>query len=156
MKHSGMQAATYTVKAGDTLKPAFALDQFKNRQFEVEVLAPNGFYRRFTGSAHEAPAVVIATLEQRNGKPTGVLELHLHNPTYTAQSLTVADNSYGRAPTTKTLRPGATETVAVLLESSHHWYDLTIQAADSKASAHFAGRIETGRPTQTDPLMGNA
>jgi phospholipase C len=155
-KQPGMQAATYTVKAGDTLKPTFALDQFKDGQFEVEVLAPNGFYRRFTGSAHEAPVVVIATLQQRNGKPTGLLELHLHNPTYTEQSLTVADNSYGVAPITKTLPPSATETVTIPLESSHHWYDLTIQATDSKALAHFAGRIETGNATLTDPLMGNA
>jgi phospholipase C len=99
---------------------------------------------------------VVATLQERNGKPTGVLELHLHNPTSTAQRLTVADKSYGAAPTTKTVHPGATETVAIPLESSHYWYDLTIQAADSKALAHFAGRIETGRATQTDPLMGKA
>jgi phospholipase C len=71
----GMQAATYSVKAGDTLKPSIALDQFKDGHFEIEVLAPNGFYRRFTGSAHEAPILVTALLQQRNGSPTGALEV---------------------------------------------------------------------------------
>jgi phospholipase C len=151
-----MRAATYTVKAGDTLKPAIALDQFKNGQFEIEVLAPNGFYRRFTGSAREAPVAVIATLQQPNGKPTAMLELRLHNPASTAQSLTITDNSYGATNITRSLPAAATQTVSIPLESSHHWYDLTIQAGNSKALAHFAGRIETGIATKTDPLMGNA
>jgi phospholipase C len=150
-----MLAATYTVKAGDTLKPSFAIEQFKDGLFEIEVMAPNGFYRRFTGSAHEAPAAVTATVQQRNGKATRTLELHLHNPASTAQSLTVADNSYGAPRITKMVAPGATQTVAIPLESSHNWYDLTIQAASSKALAHLAGRIETGIATQTDPLMGS-
>jgi len=155
-KQPGMQAATYSVKAGDTLKPTFTLDQFKDGRVDIEVLAPNGFYRRFTGTAHEAPVVVLTTLQQRNGNLTGSLELHLHNPAQTAQNLTIADNSYGARAITKALAPGAKETVTIPLESSHHWYDLTIQAVNSKALAHFAGRIETGRATQTDPLMGRA
>jgi phospholipase C len=151
-----MQAATYTVKAGDTLRPAIALDQFKDGNFEIEVLAPNGFYRRFTGTAHEPPAAVVTALQQRNGNPTSSLELHLHNPSRTTQNLAIADNSYGAAAITKALRPGATETVTIPLESSHQWYDLTIQVAGGKALAHLAGRIETGSATQTDPLMGRA
>jgi phospholipase C len=149
-----MQAATYTIKAGDTLRPTIALEQFKDGQFEIEILAPNGFYRRFTGNVHEPPAVVVTTLQQRNGKPTGALELHLHNPSRSAQKLTISDNSYGAAVIAKPLEPGATETVTIPLESSHQWYDLTVQAVDGNALARFAGRIETGRATQTDPLMG--
>ncbi|QMV17312.1 phospholipase C, phosphocholine-specific [Granulicella sp. 5B5] len=155
-KRPGMQAATYTVKAGDTLRPTIALDQFKDGRFEIEVLAPNGFYRRFAGTAHEPPAVVVETLQQRDGKPTGAFNLHLHNPSSSARTLTIFDNSYGAAAITRPLGPGATETVTILLESSHQWYDLTIMSADGKALAHFAGRIETGHATQTDPLMGRA
>ena len=153
---SGVQAATYTVKAGDTLKPSFALDQFKDGHYEIDILAPNGFYRRFVGTAGEAGVVVRTVLEQHGGTPTGAVEVHLHNPGTSAQKVTVEDNSYGAPAMSKTVAPGATETVTLPLEASHQWYDLTIQAANSKALAHFAGRIETGRPTQTDPLMGNA
>ena len=155
-KQPGMQAATYTVKAGDTLRPKIPLDLFKDGRFEVEILAPNGFYRRFTGTAQEPPAVILASLQQSTGDSTGSLELHLHNPSLSAQTLTITDNSYGAAAITKHLGSNATETVTIPLESSHQWYDLTVQAAEGKTLAHFAGRLETGRATQTDPLMGSA
>jgi len=151
-----MRAATYTVKAGDSLKPTFVLDQFKDGQFEIEVLGPNGFYRRFVGSAHDAPVVVTTTVHQHNGKATATMQLHLHNHAPTPQTVTVIGSSYGALNIAKKLAGGATQTVDISLESSHHWYDLTVQAANSKALAHFAGRIETGTATQTDPLMGNA
>ncbi|HXS13116.1 MAG TPA: phospholipase C, phosphocholine-specific [Acidobacteriaceae bacterium] len=155
-KQPGMQAATYTVKAGDTLKPTFPVQQFDGGRFEIEVLAPNGFYRRFRGTAKEAPAVVLATLEERNGAATGALAVHLHNPGKSSQALSVVDNSYGAATISKTLAPGATETIMLPLESTHFWYDFTVQPANGKALAQFAGRIEAGLPSRTDPLMGRS
>ena len=152
----GMQAATYTVSVGDTLRPTISLDQFKDGQFEIEILAPNGFYRRFTGSAYEPPVAVVTALQQSDGKPTGSLELYLHNPSQGPQNLTISDNSYGATALTKSLNRGATETIIIPLGSSHQWYDLTIRRAGSRAEAHFAGRIETGLPSQTDPIMGRA
>jgi phospholipase C len=152
----GMRAATYTVKAGDTLKPTFSLDQFQSGEYEVEVLAPNGFYRRFLGSTQSAPPQVVLKLQLRNGNPTGALELHIHNTVSASQTYTITDNSYGASPMQKTVAAGATQIVTVPLEKSHHWYDLTVQANNSKALTHFAGRIETGAHTQTDPLMAHA
>lgn len=147
---------TYTLKAGDTLKPSFSLEQFRDGRFEIEVLAPNGFYRRFSGTVNESPALVQTTLEERNGLPTGALAVHLNNPTKSPQMLKVVDNSYGATPITKTVAPGATETIVLSLRSSHHWYDFTIQPVNSNAASRFAGRIETGSPTRTDPLMGSS
>ena len=153
-KQPGMRAATYTVKAGDTLKPSFPLEEFQGGQFEIEVLAPNGFYRRFSGNQKDSPAVVLTTLEERNGLPTGALAVHLHNPANSPRTLNLIDNSYGAAAMAKTVAPGATETIMLPLESSHHWYDFTVRSASSKAEAQFAGRAETGSPSRTDPLMG--
>ena len=99
---------------------------------------------------------MTAAIQQANGKFLNTLQLHLHNPRSTVQNFTVADNSYGARPITKTLPPDTMQTVAVTLQSSHNWYDLTIRVADSKASVHLARRIETGTVTRTDPLMGNA
>jgi phospholipase C len=155
-KQPGMQAATYTVKAGDTLKPSFEMEQFKEGRFEIEVLAPNGFYRRFSGSASDSPAVAVTRLEQRKGSATSALVLQLHNPASSAQTFRVIDNSYGRKDIEKNVAPDATETIVLPLDSSHNWYDFTVHAANSKALAHFAGRVETGTPSQTDPLMGRA
>lgn len=121
----------------------------------MEVLAPNGFYRRFVGNAQIAPPHVSLKLQMRSGNPTGALELHLHNTTSAAQTYTITDNSYGALPMQKTVAAGAAQVIAVSLEKSHYWYDVTVQSAHSKAYAQFAGRVETGAHTQTDPLMAN-
>jgi len=147
---------TYTVKAGDTLKPTIPLEQFNGGRFEIEVLAPNGFYRRFSGSANEPPAVVLVALEERNGLASRVLVVQLHNPTKSTQGFRVVDNSYGAAAISRTVAPGATETIMLALESSHNWYDFTVRQANSKAVAQFSGRIEAGLPSRTDPLMGKS
>lgn len=127
-RQPGMEAATYTAKAGDTLRPTFPLEQFHGGRFEIEVLAPNGFYRRFAGTARESPVVVLTTLEERNGSPTGALAIHLHNPTKSPQTLSITDNSYGGPAVTKTVAPSVTETTVLPLQS----------------------------PSQTDPLMGRS
>jgi phospholipase C len=153
----GMQAATYSVKAGDTLKPMFPLAAFRDDHYEIEVMAPNGFYRRFAGAPHEHPVLVLTSLEQAQGKPTGNLQLQLHNPAASPLTVTIADNSYKAAPLTKTIAANSSATVVVPLTSSHNWYDLTLTAgARGNASVQLAGRVETGAPTSTDPLMGAA
>lgn len=149
----GMRAATYTVKAGDTLKPSFALDEFRDGQYEIEVLAANGFYRRFTGNLQDATPQVTAKLQMRSGNPTGALELHLRNAGSTPQQFEIKDNSYGAVAIQKSVAAGTTQVVLIPLEKSFHWYDLSIQRAGSKAFAQFAGRVETGASTKTDPLM---
>jgi phospholipase C len=149
-----MQAATYTVKAGDTLRPSFPLAQFQECRFEVEVLGPNGFYRRFTGTAEDAPVIVTAAAEQRNRRTTGALQLTLHNASNTARTITIADNSYGTKTLTRHLHPQQMESVSLALQASSQWYDFTIEASGSKAKAHFAGRLETDSPSRTDPAMG--
>ncbi len=45
----GMRVATYAVKAGDTLALQYPLALFEGSRYEIEVCAPNGFYRSFTG-----------------------------------------------------------------------------------------------------------
>jgi phospholipase C len=38
---------------------------------------------------------------------------------------------------------------------SHHWYDVSVEVKGVAGFAErFAGRVETGAATMTDPLMG--
>jgi len=142
-----MQASTYAVKAGDVLRPSFPIAQFKSGQYEIEVHAPNGFYRRFAGSVEDS--VCVLTTAVGNQK----LQLILTNKSNSAQSMTVVDNSYSGAPITKQLQAGSRSLVEIPLAASNHWYDRTIKIAGSSATIRLAGRVETGRPTTTDPYM---
>jgi len=145
---AGVQAATYTVKAGDVLKPEFPIAQFKDGRYEIEVHAPNGFYRCFSGSVNDALPVLTTGVVDRK------LELVLANQAKAVQSITVHDNSYGAAPITQRVAAGSRSVVTLPLTASNHWYDLTVQTEGSGATVRLAGRIETGIATTTDPYMG--
>ena len=145
---AGVQAATYTVKAGDVLKPEFSLAQFKDGRYEIEVHAPNGFYRCFSGSGNDSlPTLTTAVADRK-------LELVLANPAKAVQVITVHDNSYGAAPITQRVAAGSRSVVTLPLTASNHWYDLTVRTEGSGATVRLAGRIETGITTTTDPYMG--
>jgi phospholipase C len=66
----------------------------------------------------------------------------------------IKDNAYGAKPVTRGLDLAQATTIVLPLERSHGWYDYTVKATGSDAEARFAGRVETGKPTYTDPLMG--
>jgi phospholipase C len=147
---AAVQAATYSVKAGDVLKPEFPIAQFKDGRYEIEVHAPNGFYRCFSGSVHDSlPLLTTAVADQK-------LELGLVNKAKTAQAVTVHDNSYGAAPVTQRVAADSHSVVTLPLVASNHWYDLTVRLEGSDATVRLAGRIETGTATTTDPYMGAA
>ncbi len=145
---AGVQAATYTVKAGDVLKPEFPIAQFKDGRYEIEIHAPNGFYRSFSGSGNDSLPMLTTAIADRK------LELVLANQAKAVQVITVHDNSYGAAPITQRVAAGSHSVVTLPLAASNHWYDLTVRAEGSGATVRLAGRIETGTATTTDPYMG--
>ncbi len=151
---NGMRAATYAVRAGDTLTQQFPLALFAQARYEIEVLGPNGFYRSFTGSQSRNPLEAHLEHETRAAKPTGNLLVNLHNTGTHALKVTIEDNSYKTPTITRTIAAGHTEAVPLRLDRSHNWYDFTIKSTGSDAESSFAGRVETGQPSYTDPLMG--
>ena len=53
----------------------------------------------------------------------------------------------------KVIAPNHEASVLLNLAKSHSWYDFTVHTGTT-TEAQFAGRVETGRPSFTDPLMG--
>ncbi|MNR67121.1 Non-hemolytic phospholipase C precursor [compost metagenome] len=54
-----------------------------------------------------------------------------------------------------TLAPGEEKSIVVDLQSSFGWYDLQLEAEGYPTwSERFAGHVETGKISKTDPLMG--
>jgi phospholipase C len=154
-----MRAATYAVKPGDTLTRQFPLSLFAGSGYAIEVHAPNGFYRSFTGNAGSGNAAACALqlrteYEQRGAKLTGNLRVHVRNTGTERLDISVEDNAYRTGTVTKSIKPGHEESIHLHLAQSRGWYDFTVKAADS--TARFAGRVETGQHSISDPLMGNA
>ncbi len=151
----GFRAATFAVRPGDTLHPQFPLSLFRDSRYSVEVQAPNGFYRSFTGSLNSWHVQVETEYEEKGSKLTGNLLVHLRNSSPEILTVTVADNSYKAGTITKTFGPGHGDSVVLHLKRSHGWYDFTVKANGSDGEARFAGRVETGRASMSDPAMGS-
>jgi phospholipase C len=150
----GMKVATYAVKLGDTLHQELPLSHFADGRYAIDVHGPNGFYRSFTGDS-QSPAVQVNTAYERRGPQlTGNLQLSLRNTGERPLTVTVHDNSYKTAAVTRTIPAGHDTAIVLNLQQSHNWYDFTVKTEGSDAEAHYAGRVETGRPSFTDPLMG--
>jgi phospholipase C len=149
-----MMSATYAVRAGDTLTRQIPLSLFADLSYSIEVLGSNGFYRSFVGRSAASPLEVRTAYERQGSSLTGNVQLQLHNKSTEPVSITIQDNSYKSEKVTQQLEAGQ-ETSAVLdLKRSHGWYDFTVKADGSNAEARYAGRVETGRPSFSDPLMG--
>ena len=151
---NGMQAATYAVKPGDTLHKQFPLSLFANAKYSIDVQGPNGFYRSFHGDPASRQVQVHTEYEAIGTSVTGNMRVHLRNTGNELLTAEIHDNSYHASTVIKTIAAARTESVILPLQRSHGWYDFTVKVKGSEAEARFAGRVETGKPSFTDPLMG--
>ena len=80
--------------------------------------------------------------------------MRLRNGAAEPISVEIRDNAYKTKSVSRRIEPGQETSVILDLEKSHGWYDYTVKAIGSDAEARFAGRVETGRASFSDPLMG--
>jgi phospholipase C len=153
----------YTVEAGKSLSETFDLTT-TNGVYVFEVFGPNGFVRKFAGNAQPSKTQNSHGLGQFGNKPAlpevktqydvanGNVFLKFSNSGGGIARLTVTDNAYG-ARTRPVLVPAGSHLEEVwVLAASHHWYDLTVTSNDDASfSRRFAGHVENGRPSISDP-----
>jgi phospholipase C len=135
----------YTVEAGRELTDDWPVEG----RYDLWVLGPNGFVRRFEGDGTDAG--LTAGLAYRPGARK--IEIALRN-TGAGRALTFSSPVY--QPSTRrqiTLAAGAGQSILWDVSRSGNWYDLTV-TADRGFVRRFAGRLETGKDGVSDPAMG--
>ena len=141
----------YTVGAGQRLSdrmPGLAVD----KPYAVAVHGPNGFLREFAGDPTSTARPEAAVAYARDG---ATLLVTLANRGAAPCALTLRPLAYREAaPQTFELSPGASRMVRYPVAESDHWYDLVVEDAVSGCSRRFAGHVETGRPSRSDPAFG--
>jgi phospholipase C len=150
----GMMAATYAVKPGDSLTRQYPVAMFADAGYAIEVHGPNGFYRSFTGRIDSQHLGVQTSYEHTGKDLTGNVLVRLRNPAVKPVTVEIRDNAYKTKSVSRRIEPRQETSVILQLEKSHGWYDYTVRVIGSDAEARFAGRVETGRASFTDPLMG--
>ncbi|MDH7637382.1 phosphocholine-specific phospholipase C [Sphingomonas oryzagri] len=127
----------YTVEAGKRL-PATLTVVGPDGRYDVAIHGPNGFRRTLRGTVGAAPLIVARTEGER-------IELTITNPSNAPMSLAVNDLAI-RIPS------GGREVRRIA--TMDRWYDVTVNA--DNAVRHFAGHIETGQPSRSDPAIGQS
>lgn len=149
----------YAVEPGARLEDEWPLSGFPGGAYRLRVHGPNGFFREFAGGAND-PAVELSVGEigpsGGTPKPADTLDLLVAlGAAGPAVRLSVRDNAYGAPEQTVDLAPGERRSVRVPTQRSRGWYDVTIGSAAHPAFVRrYAGRIETGAWTISDPVMG--
>ena len=135
----------YTVSAEDQLRDAWR-GMGKARHYDLTVHGPHGYLRQFRGDL--VSSVVEARISCIPGRETASLSL---GNTGTEPTNIVVTEQYTRIRQEIEVPAGAVQQHEFNLENSFGWYDLSITSADKSYLRRFAGHVETGHPSVSDP-----
>jgi hypothetical protein len=93
--------------------------------------------------------------ESKDRKFNGNIDLQIKNISANNIQVEVVDLAYGTGIKTITLSKNEYKKVSLDLLKSHSWYDFLIRTKGTKeAGWQYAGHVETGKESFTDPQMG--
>lgn len=128
---------SYTVSAGQSLKASWPVDG----DYDIQLHGPNGFFRRYAGqgdSKLQAELAPAGSSQQLQLKVSGKSD----------QQIVVTDAYAGER------HLDGNGTLTLDLRASSGWYDVTVGTADGSWTRTFAGHIENGKPSSSDPQLG--
>ena len=137
----------YTVEAGQRLS-----DQLpRASRYSFEVHGPNGFLRAFQDAMPYAPIAA----ECRYDDAAGELVLVVRNTGSEPREIITRPVHYlAEGPRQHQLMPGAVMEDRWAIAASAHWYDIALHSGSF--SRRFAGHVETGKASNSDPALGMA
>ena len=142
----------YTVEAGKRLDGIWDTATDDGR-YDLWVLGPNGFHRHFAGRL-AAGAQAAPDIQASYDAPGARLRLTLTNPGKRAVEFHIADAAYGQRAQTRRVAAGATSQCDWDVGRLGGWYDCAVTLTDTPAATflrRLAGRLETGKPSTSDP-----
>lgn len=117
------------------------------------MFGPNGFFRAFKGTA-SADAASDLDVDLFYDCDDNAVVLRITNQAKGPARISVT-SLYGNRKIVDTLPRGRALEKRWSLKSSFGWYDLTVSAdSDASFQRRFAGRLETGRDSYSDPALG--
>ena len=148
-----LKTRNYAVKAGDSLSDFWMLE---GEKYQFEVYGPNGFYRSFKVNAEgQSFDSKLWYQEGKDRKFTGNVEMEIKNTSSKTIQVEIEDLAYKTGIKAITLSKNEYKKVTIDLQKSHAWYDFLVKIKGSKeAGWQYAGHVETGKESFTDPKMG--
>ncbi len=147
----------YAVKAADKIEDEWGISDFKDEAYALCIDGPNGFFREFRGTKLDPKVRLTCTYEQSGllKKPTGNLQLIIENEGNTAVEIKLKDDPYQANNKSIKVAAKSQKIVTLNLQKSKGWYDFKLQlTGHGEFFQHYAGHVETGEDSISDPLMG--
>jgi phospholipase C len=155
-KHLDRVPRRYTVGAGHELGGEWEVRA--DGGYDLWVLGPNGFHRHFTGDLAPRPhRAAEPEIRVDYDLHRGGLRLTLLNRGGAQCAFRVVANAYHYRWDPVSIRVGPHDARDHFLPLKHsgNWYDFTVTVVGQGAySRRFAGRMETGRHSLSDPGLG--
>ncbi|MCW3160374.1 phosphocholine-specific phospholipase C [Chryseobacterium oryctis] len=116
--------------------------QNNSEEYNYEVFGPNGFYRNFRGKVNPQIEVLLKNHHLKN-------EIELIFKKKNSNNLSVTIKDFYNKTQKKINIHKSEEKISLNLDNMKGWYDLKLSLENS--IWHFSGRIESGKPTVSDP-----
>ncbi|WP_233840470.1 phospholipase C, phosphocholine-specific [Dyella sp. 2HG41-7] len=127
---------------------------FGSGQYDLTVIGPNRFLRRFAGNVNNAGKSCSVTSSYQNDPTSGEMAIYfaLTNTSSASVTFTITANNYtNEGPWTYTVAAGATaNTFFAAVAQTQGWYDFTItMSGDSSWIRRYTGHLENGGASVT-------
>lgn len=148
----------YALRAGDILKDTLPIATGENGRYHFRVYGPNGFYREFRGDDGDTGLSIHCDYEKAGGKRlSGNIVLQLKNNKNAPCPIAIRDNMSGHTLLSASLDPSARKKQVLDLRKDFGWYDFSVVVVGkNQFLGRYAGHVETGSPSFTDPAMGRS
>jgi phospholipase C len=152
--HLDQMPRRYTVEAGKELSDSWAVVASDQGAYSLWVLGPNGFHRAFQGNVATVASGPDPEVRVCYDTVNNAVYLTIMNTGNAVANVTVTSNAYRTDGPWTYAVPAAMQVEPYWsLTASSGWYDFTLTAAGG-FSRSFAGRVETGADSVSDPAMG--
>jgi phospholipase C len=148
--HLDLIPRRYTVEAAKSLRDDWVLRKDKGR-YDLWVYGPNGFVREFRGDLI-GTGVAMPEVELAYDAANQAVRLVATNEGHGEATLLIGANAYrSDGPWTLQVPRGKRTIREWSVIASHQWYDFTVTG--ERFERRFAGRMETGKSTFSDPAV---
>lgn len=147
----------YMVEASKRLEDTWDVIKDNVGRYDLWVLGPNGFHRHFKGDVTRLePKLALPEIRVCYDIANGDAYVELLNGGKAPCMFTVQAEFYQEdGPWTVMVEPERKEELFWSLHQSGRWYDFSLRCdSDPSFYRRFAGRVETGEHSVSDPALG--
>lgn len=149
----------YTVAPGKLLLGSWAVSSAGI--YDLWILGPNGFHRHLAGNTAGLAAATVANPDVQVGsnRLSGDLLVKLSNTGNAPCAFQLLANHYAPAGSVSsyTVLARSDKALRLPLVGRGRWYDFSAKVANQAGfGRRFAGRVETGAPSVSDPAISGA